>query len=286
VTAGVTMEPYVNVGRVSYPINDLRRLTDPLDYSDPSVSRNVENITYQLNDVAGLPPGTYSVYVWFQPIAGRTPNVSQVAIGFANFRIGTETDEQKVATNCTNCHRDTIWHLHEGPQHPAPFDPDYCKACHDYARYQPGDGFDRLGGTSLNGWSGFGAVPLARRVHGLHFGRYLDHPEQIYAGNPDAFTEAIFPQDVRNCTKCHSADTTGTWKSEPSRLACMACHDSDMGNAHAKLTTLYPDPADPWSHDRVETCKVCHGANREFSPDKMHNISDPYKPPYPREPEN
>lgn len=49
--------------------------------------------------------------------------------------------------------------------------------------------------------------------------------------------------------------------------------------------TVYPNPADPWSADKVETCTVCHGAGKDFSPDKMHNISNPYKPPYPREPE-
>jgi hypothetical protein len=44
-------------------------------------------------------------------------------------------------------------------------------------------------------------------------------------------------------------------------------------------------PTDPWISDRIETCTVCHGAGKEFAPDKVHNISDPYKPPYPREPE-
>ena len=107
-TAGVTMEPYVNVGRASYPTNDLRSLADPFEYSDPAVTRSTGNITYQLDDVKGLPPGTYSVYVWIQPIAGRTPNVSRPAIGFMNFQVGTETPEKKIATNCTQCHGDAI----------------------------------------------------------------------------------------------------------------------------------------------------------------------------------
>lgn len=285
VTAGMTQEPMVVPGRASYPTNDLRKLSDPLDYADPAVTRNVENITYQLDDVAGLDPGTYSVYVWIQPVAGRTPNVSRVAIGFMNFQVGTAAVEKKVATNCTDCHKDTIFHLDAGPQHPAPFDTDYCKSCHDYRRNQTGDAFPNQGGTSLNGWSGYGAVPIARRIHGVHFGRYLEHPEQIYQGNPDIFREVIFPQDVRNCTKCHDPKESPAWKQAPSRLACMACHDSNLGNAHAKLQTLYTNPADPWSDDRVETCKVCHGAGKEFSPDKVHNISSPYKPPYEREPE-
>lgn len=284
-TAGTTMEPYVVIGNFSYPYNDLRKLSDPLDYSDPNVTRNVENITYQLDDVAGLKPGTYMVYMYTLPVAGKFTDMNKTAFGLMTFQVGTETPDKKVATNCTNCHGNTIWHLDEGPIHAEPFDTDYCKACHDYARYATGDSFSRLGGTSTSGWSGFGAVPIARRVHGVHRGAYLEYPEQIYAGNPNAFNEVIFPQDIRNCTKCHDPQGSPAWKEEPSRLACMACHDSDRANAHAKLMTVYPNPADPWSDDRVETCKVCHGAGREFSPDKVHNISNPYKPPYPREPE-
>jgi len=279
-----TLEPDVTVAAASYPTNDLRALSDPLDYSDPNVTRNAGDITYQLDDVAGVRAGTYFVYVWVQPVAGKTANVSRPAIGFMSFQVGTETADLKVATNCTQCHGETIWHLDEGPQHPEPFDPDYCKACHDYGRYNTGDGFKNLGGTSLNGWSGFGAVPLARRVHGVHFGRYLDHPEMVYAGNPDAFKEVIFPQDVRNCTKCHDPKGSPAWKEQPSRLACLACHDSDQAAAHARLMVSSPPNADPWGADTTETCTVCHGAGREFSPDKVHNISNPYKPPYPREP--
>lgn len=282
---GLLMEPYVSVGRVSYPQNDFRKLSNPLDYGDPLVTRNVENITYPLDDAAGLPPGTYFVYVWVQPVKGRVPNISRPTIGFLSFQVGTEKEDKKIATNCTECHLDTIWHLDEGPQHPAPFNPDYCVACHDYNRSHTGDSFASLGGTSLNGWSGFGATPLARRVHGVHFGRYLAHPEQIYAGNPDAFREVIFPQDVRNCSKCHDPQGSPAWKEEPSRLACMSCHDSDIDNAHARIMTFYPTPGDPWSSDRIESCKTCHGTGREFAIEKVHNITTPYRPPYRREPE-
>jgi len=282
-TAGVTVEPYVVIGQGSYPINDLRKLSDPLDYSDPNVTRSVGNITYQLDGAAGLTPGTYMIYVWVQPAAGKIAGLTRSTIGFLNFQVGTETVEKPVATNCTQCHGNTIWHLDEGPQHPEPFNPDYCKACHDYSRYATGEGFDRLGGTSTSGWSGYGAVPLARRVHGVHFGAYLDHPEEIYAGNPNIFNEVIFPQDVRNCTKCH--DDNPMWKEEPSRLACNACHDSAKARAHTTMATIDPTPKDPFGGDETETCTVCHGAGRDFSPDKVHNISNPYQPPYPREKE-
>ena len=46
-------------------------------------------------------------------------------------------------------------------------------------------------------------------------------------------TKSLFPQDIRNCTKCHDGSATSTaqttqgdnWKNVPNRLACGACHD-------------------------------------------------------------
>jgi hypothetical protein len=277
-------DPDVTVAAASIAANDLRALSDPLDYSDPMVTRTNANITYRLDDVAGLAPGTYGVYAYQLPKAGKIAGLTNaVGLGHVMFQVGTETPEKKVALNCSDCHGDTIFHLTSGPIHPAPFDPDYCKACHDYAHTSIGDAFKNQGGTSLNGWSGFGAVPIVRRVHGVHFAHYLEHSEEIYANaTKQTFGEIIFPQDVRNCTKCHAQ--TDAWKQEPSRLACLACHDSDAAKAHGRLMTYIPDVNDPYGPTAVESCIVCHGADAEFSPDKVHQIGSPYVPPYPREP--
>ena len=219
------LEPDVTVAASSLPSNDLRALSDPLDFSDPMVTRTAANITYQLGDVAGLTPGTYGIYLYHLPKAGKIAGLNApTGIGHTMFQIGTATPEKKVATSCTDCHGDTIWHLKEGPIHAEPFDTDYCKACHDYGHTSTGDMFKNQGGTSLNGWSGFGAMPIVRRVHGVHFGRYLQKPEEIYGNaTKDTFGHIIFPQDVRNCTKCHSE--SDSWKQKPSRMACFACHD-------------------------------------------------------------
>jgi OmcA/MtrC family decaheme c-type cytochrome len=199
------------------------------------------------------------------------------------FQVGTPTPEKKVATNCKDCHAETIFHLTAGPIHPEPFDTDYCNACHDYGHPSTGDMFKNQGGTSLNGWSGFGATPISRRVHGVHQGNYLDHPEEIYANaTVDTFGHIIFPQDVRNCTKCHAE--TDTWKQNPRRIECLACHDTDAAKTHGLLMTYIPDPSDPYGPKSQESCEVCHGADAAFSPDKVHSISNPYVPPYPRAP--
>lgn len=278
------MEPDVTIAASTLPSNDLRQLSDPLDYADPMVTRNAANIIYQLDDVAGLVPGTYNIYVYQLPKTGKIPGIANpTGIGHLTFQVGIATAEKKVATNCTDCHSNTIWHLYEGPIHAEPFDTDWCNACHDYGHVAPGDMFKNQGGTSLAGWSGFGAMPIVRRVHGVHRGNYLDHPEEIYANaTVDTFGHIIFPQDIRNCTKCHAE--SDSWKQKPSRMACLACHDSDPAKAHGALMTFMPNPGDPYGPSSVEMCGICHGADSAFSADKVHSIANPYIPPYPREP--
>ena len=282
---GVVLEPDVAVAAIFYANNDLRPITvDPLDFNDPMVTRTTTNILYQLDDVAGLAPGTYNIHAYYLPVTGKIVGITNLTgIGQLRFQVGTNTVEKKVATNCADCHGTTIFHLDPGPIHAAPFDTDYCTACHDYGHFTTGDLFKNQGGTSLSGWSGFGAMPIVRRIHGVHRARYLEHSEEIYANaTKETFGEIIFPQDIRNCTKCH-AETT-TWKEKPARMACLACHDSDEAKVHGKLMTYMPDPNDPYGPTAIETCVICHGKGTEFSPDKVHNISDPYVPPYPREP--
>ncbi len=273
-TVGTTMEPFVIVGQVSTHANGLRPPTTSTAYKDPNITINPGSITYQLFDVVGLKPGTYMVFSYANPVAGRMPDYTRPsALGFTTFQVGTATPDKKVATDCADCHGNNLFHLDTGAIHPAYFDTDQCTACHDYYRSGTGEGYSRTGGNSTSGWAGYGTKPISARLHGVHFGAYLGRPDEVYAGNPNAFSEVIFPQDVRNCTKCHTAATSGTWVTKPSRLACMACHDSDSAKAHGMLNMA----------GTVETCNTCHGSGKEFATDKVHNISKPYVPPYARE---
>ncbi|MBI4296423.1 MAG: cytochrome c3 family protein [Chloroflexi bacterium] len=252
----------------TYAANDLR-VRQVATNEDAAVTRSATAITYQLGDVKDLRAGTYTVFFYAQPATGLGGNA------LINFQVGTETPDKMVATNCAQCHGDTVMH---GTSIAGPFAlaPDLCKSCHDYERQLPGN----VGWTTRN--NGFGAAPIARRVHGVHFGHYTDKPKEIHAR--EDYSGVIFPQDVRNCTKCHDAAGSNRWKEEPSRVACLACHDKDSAIAHGTLMTQDATPAEPYSGDEIETCRTCHGAGRDFSPDKVHNISNPYKPPYPRSP--
>lgn len=281
---GVVLEPDVFVAAVSTAGNDLRPVADPLDFTDPMVTRTATNILYKLDDIAGLAAGTYHIYAYYLPVTNKIVGLNaKTGIGHTLFQVGTSTPEKKIASNCTDCHGDTVWHLAEGPIHAEPFNTDYCLACHDYGHPNTGDLFKGQGGTSLNGWSGFGAMPNVNRIHGVHRGNYLEHPEQIYANaTVDTFGHIIFPMDVRNCTKCHSE--SDSWKNNPSRMACLACHDSDDAKVHGKIFTYMPNPNDPYGPTAVETCAVCHEAAAAFSAEKVHSITKPYVPPYPRSP--
>jgi hypothetical protein len=281
---GITMNPYVVAASQSTPVNNLiYTQASPLDAPvDPAIAVTTSNVTYQLGNVASLQPGTYFVYALDVPKSNLVANYANpCGIGFIRFQVGTTNVDKNVAT-CKDCHGDTVFHLDWAHPHPAPFDADACKACHDYSHPSVGEMFSNQGGTSQNGWSGYGAMPISRRVHGVHFGHYLEHSEEIYANATKAtFGWIIFPQDVRNCTKCHSQ--SDTWKQKPSRLACLGCHDSDAAKVHGKLMTDIADPGDPYGAGAQESCEVCHGEDAAFSPDKVHSISNPYVSPYPRE---
>ena len=98
----------------------------------------------------------------------------------------------------------------------------------------------------------------------MHNGANLTYPIATVAysgGDPVAgrFWDITFPQDVRNCEACHvDGETSGSWKTEPSRLPCWGCHDNDAARAHMKIQTYDPTPADPWSGDEEESCATCH----------------------------
>lgn len=246
--------------------NDLRVRVDPTK-EDPKVVRTAEAIEYTLGPISNLAAGTYTAYFEVQPAT----NVGTISgQNYITFQIGTTNIEKYVAGNCQDCHAETT--IHQTSRN-AEFGSDLCKVCHDYQHQMTGK-------TNWNNsqW-GYGVSPLSRRVHGIHYGHYVDKPSEIYRGHD--YSHVIMPMDVRNCTKCHNESTS--WKEKPSRLACLACHDSDAAIFHGVLTTWDPTPADPYNGDEEETCAVCHGKGSEFSPDKVHSISNPYRPPYARE---
>ena len=155
-------------------------------------------------------------------------------------------------------------------------------------------------------------IDLQVMVHKIHFARKLDgYGESNNLINPGKYgifggrnsytdlSEALLPIDVRSCQTCHQdsgstcsatapcevgQECSGAGKcvntawQQPTKRACLTCHDADDSFAHGQLMTYTPatGPA-------IESCGVCHGPNGDFAVEKVHNITAPYAPPYTRE---
>ena len=124
---------------------------------------------------------------------------------------------------------------------------DYCVVCHtDQRRYgyteatMSGNAFTT---TNVRVVDGRAVGNFPNYIHKTHLGAILTKQKYNYGGL--LFNEIHYPQDVRNCTKCHDGSDTSTaktangnnWKEVPSRLACGACHDG-INFATGKGVTL------------------------------------------------
>ena len=241
----------------------LRKRTNPAN-DDPKATFTTDSIQYALDPVDDLQPGTYMINVEFADRGRgatadsyRTPSVA-----VATFQVKQAAVEKPIADGCTACHWSTnevgqgVGYVLDYPRHNKPFDAqavDQCGGCHNY----------KSGETlAARTWTtGGGTKPISKRVHAVHDGAALnypvltvDHEESV----PGRGWRITYPMDVRNCESCHSAATSGTWKTKPNRLACMGCHDSDAATAHMKIQVYDPTPAAPWSGDEEEACVACH----------------------------
>ncbi|HTO88576.1 MAG TPA: OmcA/MtrC family decaheme c-type cytochrome [Thermoanaerobaculia bacterium] len=126
------------------------------------------------------------------------------------------------------------------------------------------------------------SIDFKRMIHRIHTGEEMTQNYTIYGfGTPPSvnnFNEVRFPGDRRDCEKCHATDTQQVSETPPDGLlptttlrdwytpmqhyaaACLGCHDTKAAAAHAFVNTA------PFG----EACAACHGADAEFSVDKVH----------------
>jgi hypothetical protein len=234
--------------------------------NDPKATRTATGITYQLDAVDDLLPGTYLAQIEFTD-RGRqsatdywTPTVA-----FATIQVGVATEEAPIARNCQSCHQSNTAGLGTGMvvdvsrhnKYLRDLATDQCNGCHDYMP-QYADSATDPGSIGFSG-----TRPTSRRVHAIHYGSSLNYPlATVDYRNGDPVPgrnwDITLPQDVRECETCHTATTSGTWATRPGRLACSGCHDSDAAAGHLRLQTYDPTPAAPWSGDEIESCQTCH----------------------------
>lgn len=165
------------------------------------------------------------------------------------------SDTRKVVdrSSCNECHNQLA--MHGGGR----IDPQFCVICHNPGTTDPESG---------------NVVDFKVMIHKIHKGKALTIPYMI--GTHD-FSDVGFPQDLRNCTKCHDGSKRDSennlltpqgdnWKNKPSQQACGACHDDVDFNDHQGFDFI----ADDNTLDN-SACASCHaGASDNDSVETVH----------------
>ncbi|MGH7800021.1 MAG: OmcA/MtrC family decaheme c-type cytochrome [Thermodesulfobacteriota bacterium] len=153
--------------------------------------------------------------------------------------------------NCNNCH-DPL-EAHGGSRR----DVRLCVLCHTTEIIDPNTG-QKVPQIDPDTGNNIGFEVLIHKIHrGAELPSVVDGPpgakysiiggrtnetEFVFAEKkPDETVEGIeFPQDIRNCDKCHTGGTQSDhFKTEPSRFACGSCHDDidfENGEDHLRFT--------------------------------------------------
>ncbi len=239
-------------------VTKIKDLVDAAVVSAPNTLADLDDLTYEPNlvhrlaiQLSGNAPGTGTN----TPNAVQTPGYAGVpmtqpvdAIYDFNPSTGqpvTASGRDIVATvKCQECHRElggipgdsadsSSALFHGGNRNNA----QYCVVCHTeqlkYGQVEATIDSSTLTftSTSTNRVDGRAVGNLPNHIHKIHMGEHL--VKQGYNFGGVKYNEVLYPQDLRNCTKCHDGSSTSTaqtaqgdnWKDAPSRLACGACHD-------------------------------------------------------------
>lgn len=171
--------------------------------------------------------------------------------------VSTQRDIVQTA-NCNECHNQLT-------AHGTRIETKLCVTCHN-----PGS-WVAAGSNATTTWVKE-TVDFKHMIHKVHHG---DELPSVVAGTPytirsDNFSDVAFPQDIRNCTKCHTDTDTNiarntpqgdNWETHPSIAACGSCHDDVYFGAAPDPTKPYQTVAHPGgdvSNVDSSTCLLCH----------------------------
>jgi OmcA/MtrC family decaheme c-type cytochrome len=234
----------------------------------PNVAADLDDLTYDPNlvhrltiQISGNAPGTGSntadgVTVTPAVVMTNPLNVIYDFIPATGKQVTDSGREITATSKCNECHQDlggfpgattsnSDATFHGGSRN----ETRYCVVCHTEQRKygQPeatvvaGGNYDGKNTYRING---IAVGNLPQHIHKIHMSANLTKTGYNYGGI--LYEEACkFPQDIRNCTKCHDGSATSTaqtaqgdnWMKVPSRMACGACHDG-INFATGKGTSL------------------------------------------------
>jgi len=243
---------------------DVLNVTDPLDPTkklwDPSATHRVGmQLSYQ--NAAGET-------IQNNPTFDFT--FSSASGAFTSVAVTDPAQTRKVVdvTSCNQCHGRLAVHGEHR------FDPQFCVMCHNERTT------DANSGNNLR---------MKTMIHKVHAGRRLANATPVgqdymiwgYGDSLHDFADSAtghgvgFPQDLRNCTKCHDGNKSAqadNWKTKPTKQACLTCHTTDPGsdwnNMHVVALKLYA--SGDYADINNTACANCHGAGQPWSPDRMH----------------
>jgi len=139
-----------------------------------------------------------------------------------------------------------------------------CNECHGLLQGHGGDRFTvrncvlchNPSTTDAN--SGL-SMDMSQMIHAIHAGEELNQDYTIWGYRESAhnYNEVLYPEELTNCKKCHTADDEATpdgdnWKNVATRSACMGCHDSESAVAHMD---------EEYAKDGNQFCISCHGSS-------------------------
>ena len=244
---------------------------NPDGYYSYTFKTNIQD-SAQTNGVVFEPSRTHRIAIQlsYKNAAGETIMVNPyldftVDAAGKSVPVTDPAKTRKIAdvSSCNSCHEKLG--LHGGGR----VDTQYCVLCHN-----PGTS-DANSGNNLN---------LATMVHKIHAGKRLsgageDYTIWGYQNSKHSYAEVGFPQDLRNCSKCHSGANASTpqgdnWKSKPSKEACLTCHVSTVGSAwevlHKIVAVQRLGAGAAASALSNQECVRCHDAGSVVSAEAVH----------------
>ncbi|MHB8948546.1 MAG: OmcA/MtrC family decaheme c-type cytochrome [Rhodoferax sp.] len=176
----------------------------------------------------------------------------------------SQTRKMADVASCNSCHEKLA--LHGGGR----VDTQYCVVCHNPGTVDPESGNN---------------LDMATMTHSIHAGRRIkaatgdDYTIWGYGNSKHDYAEVGFPQDLRNCTKCHTGSNPATpqgdnWKTAVSQKACLACHTPKAGGTWETSHKVYAGTlvgagAAATALTNAQ-CVTCHKAGTNLAPETVH----------------